>query len=110
VTGDGQARICERLGAKFPGPTRQEETDLRQTGLRRPGENLTIRHREANVTAPLLDSTQPPKEFPIADVPGMAKATFFGLLVGYLVLEKSSDCGALIEAQDDGLFLACRSS
>ena len=30
---------------------------------------------------------QPPKEFPIADVPGMAKATFFGLLVGYLVLE-----------------------
>ena len=37
----------------------EEETDLRQTGLRRPGENLTIRHREANVTAPLLDSTQP---------------------------------------------------
>jgi hypothetical protein len=56
------------------------------------------------------DFRQPPKEFPIADVPGMAKATFFGLLVGYLVLEKSSDCGALIEAQDDGLFLACRSS
>ena len=23
VTGDGQARICERLGTKFPGPTRQ---------------------------------------------------------------------------------------
>ena len=37
---------------------REEETELRQTGLRRPGENLTIRHREANVTAPLLDSTQ----------------------------------------------------
>jgi len=58
VTGDGQARICERLGAKFPGPTRQEETAPCQTGLRRPGENLTNRHREANVTAPLLDSTQ----------------------------------------------------
>jgi hypothetical protein len=51
-------RICGRLGAKFPGPTRQEETEPRQTGLRRPGENLTHRHREANVTAPLLDSTQ----------------------------------------------------
>jgi hypothetical protein len=50
------------------------------------------------------------ERFPIDDVPGMAKATFFGLLVGYLVLEKSSDCGALIEAQDDGLFLACRNS
>jgi hypothetical protein len=37
---------------------REEETEPRQTGLRRPGENLTNRHREANVTAPLLDSTQ----------------------------------------------------
>src|SRR6266700_199660 len=35
VTGDGQARICERLGAKFLGPTRQQETELCQTGLRR---------------------------------------------------------------------------
>jgi hypothetical protein len=26
VTGDGQARICERLGVKFPGPTRHVET------------------------------------------------------------------------------------
>jgi len=34
VTGDGQARICERLGAKFPGPTRQQETEPSQTGLR----------------------------------------------------------------------------
>src|SRR5207253_8151114 len=34
VTGDGQARICERLGAKFPGPTRQQETEPGQTGLR----------------------------------------------------------------------------
>jgi hypothetical protein len=34
---------------------REEETELRQTGLRRPGENLTNRHR---VPAPLLDSTQ----------------------------------------------------
>ena len=38
---------------------REEETEPRQTGLRRPGENLTHRHREANVPAPLLDSTQP---------------------------------------------------
>src|SRR5579864_609597 len=50
-------RICGRLGAKFPGPTRQEETEPRQTGLRRLGENLTNCHREAKVTAPLLDST-----------------------------------------------------
>jgi hypothetical protein len=34
VSGDGQARICERLGAKFPGPTRQQETGPSQTGLR----------------------------------------------------------------------------
>jgi hypothetical protein len=34
VTGDGQARIGERLGAKFPGPTRQQETEPSQTGLR----------------------------------------------------------------------------
>ena len=60
VTGDGHARICERLGAKFPGPTRQEETEPRQTGLRRPGETLTYCHRETNVTAPLLDSTHLP--------------------------------------------------
>ena len=39
---------------------REEETELSQTGLRRPGENLTNRHREANVTAPLLDSTNLP--------------------------------------------------
>ncbi len=50
-------RICGRLGVQFPGPTRQEETEPRQTGLRRPGENLTNCHRETNVTAPLLDST-----------------------------------------------------
>ncbi len=31
---------------------REEETEPRQTGLRRPGENLTNCHREANVTAP----------------------------------------------------------
>ena len=36
---------------------REEETELRQTGLRRPGENLTNGHREAKVTPPLLDST-----------------------------------------------------
>ena len=36
---------------------REEETAPYQTGLRRPGENLTNRHREANVPAPLLDST-----------------------------------------------------
>ena len=36
---------------------REEETEQRQTGLRRPGENLTHCHREAKATAPLLDST-----------------------------------------------------
>ena len=39
---------------------REEETELRQTGLRRSDENLTNCHREAKVTAPLLDSTQFP--------------------------------------------------
>src|SRR5215470_13027476 len=60
VTGDGQARIWERLGARFPGPTRQEETELSQTGMRRRGESPANRHREATVTAPLLDSTPNP--------------------------------------------------
>jgi len=45
---------------------REEETEPSQTGLRRPGENLTHRHREANVTAPLLDSTQQPD---VSDLP-----------------------------------------
>jgi len=38
---------------------REEETELRQTGLRRRGESPANRHREATVTAPLLDSTHP---------------------------------------------------
>ena len=37
---------------------REEETELSQTGLRRRGESPAHRHREATVTAPLLDSTQ----------------------------------------------------
>jgi hypothetical protein len=37
---------------------REEETELSQTGLRRRGESPANRHREATVTAPLLDSTQ----------------------------------------------------
>ena len=37
---------------------REEETELGQTGLRRRGESPANRHREATVTAPLLDSTQ----------------------------------------------------
>src|SRR5262249_25142703 len=37
---------------------REEETELCQTGLRRRGESPANRHREANVTAPLLDSTR----------------------------------------------------
>ena len=36
---------------------REEETELGQTGLRRRGESSANRHREAIVTAPLLDST-----------------------------------------------------
>ena len=39
---------------------REEETELSQTGLRRRGESPANRHREATVTAPLLDSTQNP--------------------------------------------------
>src|SRR5215831_18447723 len=37
---------------------REEETELSQTGLRRRGESPANCHREATVTAPLLDSTQ----------------------------------------------------
>ena len=37
---------------------RGEETELSQTGLRRRGESPANRHREATVTAPLLDSTR----------------------------------------------------
>jgi len=37
---------------------RGEETALCQTGLRRWGESPANRHREATVTAPLLDSTR----------------------------------------------------
>jgi len=37
---------------------REEETELCQTGLRRWGESPANRHREATVTAPLLDSTR----------------------------------------------------
>jgi hypothetical protein len=36
---------------------RGEETELGQTGLRRRGESSATCHREATVTAPLLDST-----------------------------------------------------
>src|SRR5215813_13281747 len=36
---------------------RGEETELSQTGLRRRGESPANCHREATVTAPLLDST-----------------------------------------------------
>src|SRR5215831_17485654 len=42
---------------------REEETELSQTGLRRRGESPANRHREVNVTAPLLDSTQIPRQF-----------------------------------------------
>src|SRR5215831_15160445 len=37
---------------------REEETELSQTGLRRRGESPANCHREATVTAPLLDSTR----------------------------------------------------
>jgi hypothetical protein len=45
-----------RLSSSMSGKRKQTYA---KPELRRPGENLTIRHREANVTAPLLDTTQP---------------------------------------------------
>jgi hypothetical protein len=36
VTGDGQARICGRLGAKFPGPTQQPLAIVGFARARRP--------------------------------------------------------------------------
>ena len=46
VTGDGQARICERLGAKLPGPTRRRETG------RRFGVSTRARPRLYNASSP----------------------------------------------------------
>jgi hypothetical protein len=57
VTGDGQARICERLGAKFSGPTRQQETEPSQTGLRRSDKPNPIATGRLQLLR-LLDSTQ----------------------------------------------------
>jgi hypothetical protein len=51
VTGDSQARICERLGVRFPGPTRQRRG-------KRPGSKpgqVTLRKRNAS-KSPLLMS------------------------------------------------------
>src|SRR6516165_8434310 len=39
---------------------REEETEPSQTGMRRRGKSPANRHREATVTAPLLDSTHNP--------------------------------------------------
>ena len=36
---------------------REQETELRQTGLRRRRESFVSSHRETKVTAPVLDST-----------------------------------------------------
>ena len=51
--------LAPTVRAPAPDPTdeREEETELSQTGLRRRGESPANRHREATVTAPLLDST-----------------------------------------------------
>src|ERR1700757_3641497 len=45
--------------APAPDPTdeREQETELSQTGLRRRRESFVSSHREANATAPVLDST-----------------------------------------------------
>jgi len=37
---------------------REQETELRQTGLRRRRESFVSSHRETKVTAPVLDSTR----------------------------------------------------
>ena len=54
---EAQVRICERLGAKFPGPTRQQETERSQIGLRWRGENH-VEYPPGNHTAPALDATR----------------------------------------------------
>src|SRR5215472_5643135 len=56
----GQCTFLRELHARNVPVHREEETEPCQTGLRRPGENPTSCHREAKVTAPLLDSTQRP--------------------------------------------------
>ena len=49
---------------------REEEPELSQTGLRRRGESPASRHREATVTAPLLDSTHNPDRRGPGEAPG----------------------------------------
>ena len=62
---------------------RGEETELSQTGLRRRGESPANRHREATVTAPLLDSTHDPanqsRGVPIALSDMTIRPAVFGL-------------------------------
>ena len=41
---------------------REQEPELRQTGLRRRRESFVSSHRETKATAPVLDSTHPIKE------------------------------------------------
>jgi len=55
-------RLClfREPDAGNPPDEREEETELSPTGLRRRGESPAHRHREATVTAPLLDSTLTP--------------------------------------------------
>jgi hypothetical protein len=60
VTGDGQARICERLGAKFPGPTRQQETETKpnrtEVTRRKPSQTSTGRLQSLRLFSTLLVS------------------------------------------------------
>jgi hypothetical protein len=56
---EAQVRICERLGAKFPGPTRQQPTEA----LERPNsvqypylrDQRSVRHRTDNLRAEILE-------------------------------------------------------
>src|SRR5499427_3856951 len=46
---------------------REQETELRQTGLRRRCESFVNSHRETTVTAPVLDSTRHYTHRPVPD-------------------------------------------
>src|SRR5215467_5177642 len=82
---------------------REEETELCQTGLRRRGESPANRHREANVTAPLLDSTPkgpyaPPNLRTINDPVGIEPLNWWGkvcqptMYVAHIVYTKINSC------------------
>src|SRR5215472_15416688 len=88
-------RICGRLGARFPGPTRQQETEPSPTGLRRRRESFVSGHRETKTTAPVLDSTPRSHSWIESKLQGKRAATWAALGAISLVLRRCRPFPAL---------------